>query len=128
MRWVTRKPPNMFTAANTSATKPSTRAMQRRRHRPHHVVADENGEHEYREAEHERIDRAGGCVVRGNRRRIRIGLSHVSGPLQLLGSGTGEVHGFLVTEFGHSWIFLRRRFSVENSDGPRRRRGSAPSP
>src|SRR5262249_21328880 len=32
------------------------RRVQRRRDRPHHVVTDEYGEHENREAEHERID------------------------------------------------------------------------
>ena len=32
------------------------RRVQRRRHRPHHVVADEHRQHEDRQAEHERID------------------------------------------------------------------------
>src|ERR1700730_11848691 len=32
------------------------RRMQRRRHRPHHEVADEHGEHENRQPEHEGID------------------------------------------------------------------------
>src|SRR6202158_3041476 len=32
------------------------RRMQRRRHRPHHKIADEHGEHENRQPEHEGID------------------------------------------------------------------------
>ena len=75
MRWVTMKPPKMLTAASVTATKPMIlreaempgpaaisaptmmtrrdrvgdahqRRMQRRRHPPHDVVADEAGEHE----------------------------------------------------------------------------------
>ena len=40
------------------------RRVQRRRHRPHDVVADEDREHEDRQAEHERIDRVGNRVDR----------------------------------------------------------------
>ena len=87
MRWVTRKPPKMFTEARISAAKPRSlgeprvgrergngnrdqradddhrrdrighahqRRVQRRRHAPHHVVADEDRQHENRQAEDER--------------------------------------------------------------------------
>ena len=96
MRWVTRKPPKMFTLARIRAMKPKharpertivaeraastptdeqradhdhrgdrvgdrhQRRVQRRRHRPDHVVADEDGQHEDGEAEHEGVDRAAG--------------------------------------------------------------------
>ena len=39
------------------------RRVQRRRHRPDHVVADEDRQHEDREPEHERIDRVRRCRV-----------------------------------------------------------------
>src|SRR3954470_16917436 len=39
------------------------RRMQRRRHRPHHVVADEDREHENRQPEHGRVDGAAGVAV-----------------------------------------------------------------
>src|ERR1700730_5881776 len=77
------------------------RGMQRRRHRPHHEVADENREHEDREAEYEGIDGAAGCIMRGDGRGIRIGLGSVGGLLQLLRGGTGEASGLLKSELGH---------------------------
>ena len=94
MRWVTRKPPKMFTDASTSAMKPKAgrhaarrrnadrqqradddhrrdrigdrhqRRVQRRRYRPHDVVADEDRQHEGRKLEDERIDRPAAGAVR----------------------------------------------------------------
>src|SRR5674476_1480297 len=40
--------------------------MQRRRHRPHHVVADEHRQHENGKPEHEGMDRVGGVVHGGS--------------------------------------------------------------
>ena len=100
MRWVTRKPPKMFTEASISATKPKPVAKPARRHadrqqraddddrgdrvgdrhqrrvqcgghRPDDIVADENRQHEDREAEDERIDDAARQRVRGVARSVR---------------------------------------------------------
>jgi len=54
-----------------------------------------------REAEHERINCAGGHVMGVNRRGIRKGLSGVCGLLQLIRGGASEVRGLLGTEFSH---------------------------
>src|SRR5690606_9412208 len=44
--------------------------MERRRDRPDDVIADEDRQDEDRKAEHERIDCAARCGMRGSRRRI----------------------------------------------------------
>ena len=131
MRWVTRKPPKMFTEAMTSARKPKTlasalpvgdqrhadrqqrahhdhrrdgvgdrhqRRVQRRRHAPHHVVADEDRDHEHHELVDERahVAAAGGegwewAEARAQRRRSAIAAPRRAArtPLPLVGRGLG---------------------------------------
>ena len=68
------------------------RRMQRRRHRPDHVVADEDREHENRQPEHGRVDRAAGRRVghgaQPGRRLVGVGLRR-------LGGGAGRSGGVL---------------------------------
>ena len=55
------------------------RRVQRRRHRPHHVVADEDRERENREPEHERIDRSARSGVARRSELVAIGLRGLGG-------------------------------------------------
>ena len=53
--------------------------MQRGRHGPDHVIADEDREGKNREPEHEWIDRSARGGVAGGRELIAIGMSRLGG-------------------------------------------------
>jgi hypothetical protein len=65
----------------------SMRRVQRRRHRPDDVVADEYRKGEDREPEHEWIDRAAGRRVARRRELVAMGLGGLGGLPDRCGGG-----------------------------------------
>ena len=94
------------------------RRVQRRRHAPDHVVADEDRQHEDRQAKDERIDRPAGDGVHAGGGHVGIALRRFGGLARDFGRGLGAVDGFLGTDYGHGRLLNDGlRHEVRMDDG-----------